>query len=410
MVDRVEIDQGGGPTGLESTFGATDVPVLARAVAVGEHSDKAFDSRPRATQVFFGVGILQSSASGLEQILATGDRQLAAAGVGRTTRLQRAVVAAPDAEVDHALTVTTRLLWDRDHVTLRAGDGASLQVDLELALADPLLANLALWHAGQYLDAALLHVLTGLLIAIRRVTENPIRLQLLRLLVDQLLGLRAVVSARVADLDRGNQRLLAVGDRNVQLEAIKALGLRLAAVADLRIDRRDDPPLPGTAMQPRDAVIVDIEVLTQQLTQEPVSLGDCLIIDQPLGLLDRAQRPLGVLRDPGQHPLPLGLDPPATIRLLRRSRYSNSSPSASVRAACSSTVATASISLLTPWRTSLTVSGVAAAPSIGVESTICSAGASSIPSPSASRKLLSSASRSLPCNSRSSTVARCAKP
>ena len=119
-------------------------------------------------------------------------------------------------------------------MTLRAGDGASLQVDLELALADPLLAILAFWHAGQYLDAALLHVLTGLLIAIRRVTENPMRLQLL---------------------------------------------------------------------------------------------------------------------------------------------------------------------ILTPWRTSLTVSCVAAAPSIGVESTICSTGASSIPSSSASRKLLPSASRSLPCNS-----------
>ena len=50
---------------------------------------------------------------------------------------------------------------------------------------------------------------------------------------------------------------------------------------------------------------------------------------------------------------------------------------------------TASISLRTPWRTSLTVSCVAAAPSIGVKSTICSTVPSSIPSSSASRSVFS---------------------
>ena len=44
------------------------------------------------------------------------------------------------------------------------------------------------------------------------------------------------------------------------------------------------------------------------------------------------------------------------------------------------------------------MSCVAAAPSIGVESMICSAVPSSIPSSSASRSVFSNASRSLPCN------------
>jgi len=44
------------------------------------------------------------------------------------------------------------------------------------------------------------------------------------------------------------------------------------------------------------------------------------------------------------------------------------------------------------------VSCVAAAPSIGVESTICSTGPSTIPNSVASRSVFSSASRSLACN------------
>ena len=44
-------------------------------------------------------------------------------------------------------------------------------------------------------------------------------------------------------------------------------------------------------------------------------LGDRLVIQQPVGLLDRAQRPLGILGHSREHPLTLSLDPPATIRL-----------------------------------------------------------------------------------------------
>jgi hypothetical protein len=78
----------------------------------------------------------------------------------------------------------------------------------------------------------------------------------------------------------------------------------------LRIDRRDDPPLPDTTMKPLDTVIVNIEILPDKLAQQLVRLGDRLTIEQILGLLDRPQRPqrpLGILRHPGERPLPLAL-------------------------------------------------------------------------------------------------------
>ena len=60
---------------------------------------------------------------------------------------------------------------------------------------------------------------------------------------------------------------------------------------------------------------------------------------------------------------------------------------------------TASISFLTPERTSVAVSCTAAAPSIGVESRICSARPEISPSSVASSSERSNTSRSLPCNS-----------
>ena len=52
------------------------------------------------------------------------------------------------------------------------------------------------------------------------------------------------------------------------------------------------------AMQPRDAVVVDVEVLADQLAQQPVRLADRLVVKQPVGPLDGPQRALGVLGDP----------------------------------------------------------------------------------------------------------------
>src|SRR5215210_8386519 len=94
--------------------------------------------------------------------------------------------------------------------------------------------------------------------------------------------------------------------------------LALAPVAHLGVDRRDDPARRGSAMQPRDAVIVDVEVLADQLAQQSVRLTDALVCEQTAGLLDRSQGTFGVLGDPSEHPLALGLLAPPAVRLLAR--------------------------------------------------------------------------------------------
>src|ERR1035438_895601 len=71
-------------------------------------------------------------------------------------------------------------------------------------------------------------------------------------------------------------------------------------------------------MKPRNTVLVDVEILADQLTQQLVRGLDLLVVKRPVRLLDGLQRPLGVLRDPGEHPLALGLLPPTTLRLLTR--------------------------------------------------------------------------------------------
>ena len=75
-------------------------------------------------------------------------------------------------------------------------------------------------------------------------------------------------------VDGGDQRLWCVSDRGRELEPVKALMLALAAVTHLGIHRRDDPVGPCAAMQPGDGVVVDVEVLADQLAQQPPRLAD----------------------------------------------------------------------------------------------------------------------------------------
>lgn len=63
---------------------------------------------------------------------------------------------------------------------------------------------------------------------------------------------------------------------------------------------------------------MDVEVLADELAQQAVRVGDPCLTQQPVGVLDRLQRALGVLRRPGEHPLPLGLLAPATVGLVVR--------------------------------------------------------------------------------------------
>jgi hypothetical protein len=93
-------------------------------------------------------------------------------------------------------------------------------------------------------------------------------------LVDQVLGPWAVLLRGRRHLDGRDQRLGRVGRRGVQLVAIEALVLRLAPMAHLGVDRRDDPALASAAAKPGDAVLVDLEVLANKLAQERVGVPD----------------------------------------------------------------------------------------------------------------------------------------
>src|SRR4051812_33859936 len=82
--------------------------------------------------------------------------------------------------------------------------------------------------------------------------------------------------------------------------------------------RGDDPTRPDPAVQARDVVVVEIEILADQLGQHVVRGLDRLVIEQPVGLLDRSQCLQRVGRNPRQHPLALGLQAPLTVGLLAR--------------------------------------------------------------------------------------------
>jgi len=53
-------------------------------------------------------------------------------------------------------------------------------------------------------------------------------------------------------------------------------------VAHLGVVDRQDPPRPRPAVQPRNAVVRDVEVLAGQLAQEPLRGGDLVIVEQPV--------------------------------------------------------------------------------------------------------------------------------
>jgi hypothetical protein len=80
--DGVEIDQGGGPRGLQSALGGADVAGLAGAVAVGEQPQQPLDPRPGPPQVFSGGGIVERLAGGDQTLLFGGELDLPA-GLGR---------------------------------------------------------------------------------------------------------------------------------------------------------------------------------------------------------------------------------------------------------------------------------------------------------------------------------------
>ena len=72
------------------------------------------------------------------------------------------------------------------------GDRPSGRVDREVALADTPLNNLAFRDRGEHVDVALGELCAHDTVAVGGVTKNSVRALLGRLLVDQVLGLRAV--------------------------------------------------------------------------------------------------------------------------------------------------------------------------------------------------------------------------
>src|SRR5688500_15005084 len=87
--DRVEVDQGGGPGGLQSCLGASDVAALAGAVAAGEQAEQPLDAGPGSAQVFGGVGVGECLAGGDQEVLVLGEVELAARLAGAARRFQR---------------------------------------------------------------------------------------------------------------------------------------------------------------------------------------------------------------------------------------------------------------------------------------------------------------------------------
>jgi hypothetical protein len=131
-----------------------------------------------------------------------------------------------------------------------------------------------------------------------------------------VLGLLPVGLTTGTDMHGGDQRVAAVRRRGGELVAIEAGLAALAAVAHLGVDCGADPVRASPAMKPRNTVLIGVEVLADQLAQQVVRGLDLLVLEQSVRPLDGLQRPLSVLRDPGEHPLALGLLPPATLRLL----------------------------------------------------------------------------------------------
>ena len=152
--DRVEVDQGGGPGGLQSGFGAADVAALAGAVAVGEQAEQPLDPWSGAAEMLGGGWVFERLAGGEQQLLVRSPSSDLAPRVRRGSSGLRAGSRGTVA-LGSALARSRLGGADRRAVPGRASDRPGLEVDLEVALAQPALGDRALGHRGEHLDAAL---------------------------------------------------------------------------------------------------------------------------------------------------------------------------------------------------------------------------------------------------------------
>src|SRR5215216_893630 len=134
--DRVEIYQHRGPGCLERRFLGPEVAALACSVAMDEQAEEPLDPHPRLPQVVGEAGFSECLGSALSELLLSGDpdRSLPARSAALAKRAGFARLAG---EAREPLALRIRALHAR-LLALRAGDGARLEVDLKLALRDPL--------------------------------------------------------------------------------------------------------------------------------------------------------------------------------------------------------------------------------------------------------------------------------
>src|SRR5215211_6640733 len=93
--DRVQIDECGGPGGLQLGLPAAQVAALARPIAVREQAEQALDARARAAQVLGGVGIVERLTRGDQELLVGSEQDLPSAAAWADAALpERTAVAA----------------------------------------------------------------------------------------------------------------------------------------------------------------------------------------------------------------------------------------------------------------------------------------------------------------------------
>ena len=174
---------------------------------------------------------------------------------------------------------------------------------------------------GEDFGLALLELLADFEVAVGGVAEHPLRAPRCGLLLDQGGGVVAVVLVAGRDLDRGDHRRLGVGG-DVQLVAGEAARVGLAAVAHLGVVRGDDLPWPAAVTRPWALLTIDVfgglELLADDLAQQPEGRADGVLGDELGVLLDGRQGALGIGGDLDQHRFAGGLLVPVRRGLLAR--------------------------------------------------------------------------------------------
>jgi hypothetical protein len=143
--------------------------------------------------VFSGGGIGERLAGSEQQILMLAQVDLAAGSAGATDGFARAFAADRALEVRAAKPALRDA--DRDGLPRRAGDRASVEIDLEITFAEAIGDHLALGHRSEHL-----HITLGRLgpdgpVAVGGVAQHAFGAFPGRLGVDEMLGLVPSVSA-----------------------------------------------------------------------------------------------------------------------------------------------------------------------------------------------------------------------